>query len=133
MTKKERLDSLEANMNFMAKCMEQLLEQQKKQLEEQQTIEEVEAEPQPQLEEPIDVKSMVENYASKITDKMNREKLTRDKVIELIENLGGFKKIDCHRFGSDCWGVYFILEPTNNVVKFRIDLELNSCKAYLLY
>lgn len=122
MTKKERLDSLEANMNFMAKCMEQLLEQQKKQLEEQ-----------PQLEEPINIKSMIENYASKITDKMNREKLTRDKIVELIENLGGFKKIDCHRFGSDCWGVYFILEPTNNVVKFRIDLELNSCKAYLLY
>lgn len=130
MTKKERLDSLEANMNFMAKCMAQLIEQQQKQLEEQ-TIEEVEDEPQ--LEEPIDIKSMIENYASKITDKMNREKLTRDKVIELIENLGGFKKIDCHRFGSDCWGVYFILEPTNNVVKFRIDLELNSCKAYLLY
>lgn len=132
MTKKERLDSLEANLNFMAKCMEQLMEQQKKQqLEEQTQIKE--AEQQPQLEEPIDIKSMIENYASKITDKMNREKLTRDKVIELIENLGGFKKIDCHRFGSDCWGVYFILEPTNNVVKFRIDLELNSCKAYLLY
>lgn len=130
MTKNERLDQLEANLNIMAKCMEQLLEQQKKQIE-QTTIEEVEA--KPQLEEPINIKSMIENYASKITDKMNREKLTRDKVIELIENLGGFKKIDCHRFGSDCWGVYFILEPTNNVVKFRIDLELNSCKAYLLY
>lgn len=122
MTKNERLDQLEANLNFMAECMEQLLEQQKKQIE-----------VEPQLEEPIDIKSMIENYASKITDKMNREKLTRDKVIELIENLGNFKKIDCHRFGSDCWGVYFILEPTNNVVKFRIDLELNSCKAYLLY
>lgn len=130
MTKKERLDSLEANLNFMAQCMEQLLEQQKKQIE-QTTIEEVEVEPQ--LEEPIDIKSMIENYASKITDKMQREKLTRDKVIELIENLGGFKKIDCHRFGENAWGVYFILEPTNNVVKFRIDLELNSCKAYLLY
>lgn len=129
MTKKERLDSLEANMNFMAKCMEQLLEQQKKQLEQQQKQVEVE----PQLEEPIDIKSMIENYASKITDKMNREKLTRDKVIELIENLGGFKKIDCHRFGENAWGIYFILEPTNNVVKFRIDLELNSCKVYLLY
>lgn len=131
MTKKERLDSLEANMNFMAKCMEQLLEQQKKQQLEQQTIEE--AEQQPQLEEPIDIKSMIENYASKITEKMNREKLTRDKIIELIENLGGFKKIDCHRFGENAWGVYFILEPTNNVVKFRIDLELNSCRGYLLY
>lgn len=128
MTKSERLDKIEANLNFMAECMEQLLEQQQQQLEEQTTIEEAEAE---QLE--IDVKSMIENYARKITEKMNREKLTRDKVIELIENLGGFKKIDCHRFGSDCWGVYFILEPTNNVVKFRIDLELNSCKAYLLY
>lgn len=122
MTKKERLDSLEANLNFMAKCMEQLLEQQQKQIEQQ-----------PQLEEPIDIKSMIENYASKITDKMNREKLTRDKVIELIENLNNFKKIDCHRFGENAWGIYFILEPTNNVVKFRIDLELNSCKAYLLY
>lgn len=124
MTKNERLDQLEANLNFMAKCMEQLLEQQQQQLEEEQ---------QPQLEQPIDIKGMIENYANKITDKMNREKLTRDKVIELIENLGSFKKIDCHRFGSDCWGVYFILEPTNNVVKFRIDLELNSCKAYVLY
>lgn len=122
MTKKERLDQLEANLNFMAKCMEQLLEQQQKQIEQQ-----------PQLEELIDIKDMIENYARKITDKMNREKLTRDKVIELIENLGGFTKIDCHRFGSDCWGVYFILEPTNNVVKFRIDLELNDCKGYVLY
>lgn len=130
MTKSERLDNIEANLNFMAKCMEQLLEQQQKQIEEQ-TIEDVEAEPQ--LEEPIDIKSMIENYASKITDKMNREKLTRDKVIELIENLGGFKKIDCHRFGENAWEIYFILEPTNNVIKFRIDLELNSCKAYLLY
>lgn len=123
MTKKERLDSLEANLNFMSEIMAQLMEQQKKQLEVKQ----------PEQEQPIDVKSMIENYASKITDKMNREKLTRDKVVELIENLGGFKRIDSHRFGSDAWGVYFILEPTNNVVKFRIDLELNSCKAYLLY
>ena len=131
MTKNERLDRIENHLNFMAKCMEAMQKQQMKQLEEQQTIEEVETEPQ--LDETIDIKDMVENYASKITDKMNREKLTRDKVVELIENLGGFKKIDCHRFGENAWGVYFILEPTNNVVKFRIDLELNSCKAYVLY
>ena len=131
MTKSERLDRIENHLNLMAKCMEAMQRQQMKQLEEQQTIEEVETEPQ--LDETIDIKDMVENYASKITDKMNREKLTRDKVVELIENLGGFKKIDCHRFGENAWGVYFILEPTNNVVKFRIDLELNSCKAYVLY
>ena len=125
MTKNERLDRIENHLNFMAKCMEAMQEQQK-QLE-------VETQQEPQLDETIDIKDMVENYASKITDKMNREKLTRDKIIELIENLGGFKKIDCHRFGENAWGVYFILEPTNNVVKFRIDLELNSCKAYVLY
>ena len=125
MTKNERLDRIENHLNFMAKCMEAMQEQQK-QLE-------VETQQEPQLDETIDIKDMVENYASKITDKMNREKLTRDKVVELIENLGGFKKIDCHRFGENAWGVYFILEPTNNVVKFRIDLELNSCKAYVLY
>ena len=125
MTKNERLDRIENHLNFMAKCMEAMQEQQK-QLE-------AEAQQEPQLDETIDIKDMVENYASKITDKMNREKLTRDKIIELIENLGGFKKIDCHRFGENAWGVYFILEPTNNVVKFRIDLELNSCKAYVLY
>lgn len=131
MTKSERLDKIEANLNFMAKCMEQLLEQQKKQLEEQTTIEEVEVEPQ--LEEPIDIKSMVENYASKITDKMQREKLTRDKVIELIEKFGGLKHIDITRCGSDSWYIIFVNEHTHNIVKYTIDLELNSCKAYLLY
>ena len=128
-TKKERLDRIENHLNFMAKCMEAMQKQQMKQLEEQQTIEEVETEPQ--LEEPI--KDMVVNLSRKINDKMQNEKLERNKVIELIENLGGLKHIDIIRCGSDSWYAIFVQEHNHNIVRFTIDLELNSCKANILY
>lgn len=122
MTKKERLDNLEANLNFMSKCMAQMLEQQKKQLEEVEPIEEVE----PPMEE------LARIIVNKINDKMEHEKIDRNDIIKIIESFN-FKRIDTTRLGANCWNAIFVNEANKSIVKFIIDLELNSVKGYVLY
>lgn len=128
MTKKERLDSLEANLNFMSEIMAQLMEQQKKQLEEEQK--QVEA-----IEEPTNeglTKSIVESYANKITNLMENKDLKIDDVIELITKCN-LTLIDKLRIANQRYRLYFI-EPTyHNVIGFTIDTELKWIKATLLY
>ena len=127
MTKKERLDSLEANLNFMAKCMEQLMEQQKEQLEEEQQQQKQIVEEEPTIE----VK--VNNMANKISEVMEENKsLQLNDIIELIQSYG-LTKVDSLRIADKRHRLYFIEPINHNIIGFTIDTELRWAKATLLY
>lgn len=121
MTKSERLDQLEANLNMLSEIMQTMIEQQQKQIVE--------------VVEPTNeglTKEIVENYANKITNLMENKDLKIDDVIELITKCN-LTLIDKLRIADQRYRAYFI-EPTyHNVVGFTIDTELKWIKATLLY
>lgn len=126
MTKKERLDSLEANLSIMSEVMAQLMEQQKKQLEEEQ-----QQQKQIEVEPTIEVK--VNNMANKISEIMEENKsLQLNDIIELIQSYG-LTKVDSLRIADKRHRLYFIEPINHNIIGFTIDTELRWAKATLLY
>lgn len=126
MTKKERLDSLEANLSIMSEVMAQLMEQQKKQLEEEQ-----QQQKQIEVEPTIEVK--VNNMANKISEVMEENKsLQLNDIIELIQSYG-LTKVDSLRIADQRHRLYFIEPINHNIIGFTVDTELKWIKATLLY